>query len=64
MFNIREAHDNAMEQVRLYWRRKYGTEGKLADELYIELSNGDIILCDEAQDVFNQFYNLELYEQN
>lgn len=53
---LEEAHDDAMQEVRRYWTAKYGTDGTLADDLFVKCSNGDLVLCDEAQEVYNQFY--------
>ena len=58
---LEEAHDKAMEKVTQFWHRKYGNgAGTLLEPMYVKCSNGDEILCEEAQEMFNYEYELNL----
>ena len=56
---LEEAHDLAMKVLDAYWIEEHG-DNRDHTPMYHECTNGDSILCEEAQDVFNGAYTVEL----
>lgn len=49
---LEEAHDRALEKLEAFWLIKYHGQ-----DMYLVCDNDDEVLCEEAQDLFNDYYS-------
>lgn len=55
---LAEAHDKATEQLEITWSGIYSQDNY--KDMHVQCTNGDWVLCDEAQEIFNKHYETAL----